>query len=59
MARLLQRIDPEEGPAPAFLASHPLTQERLDALPDVQGPAGEPLLGPAEWDALKRICQAG
>ena len=41
-----------------LLASHPLTEERLEAMKKDQGPVtGEALLSDDEWRALKRICQ--
>ena len=59
MALLLKRIVPDDGPVPAFLSSHPLTQERLDALQEPSGALGEPLLTEGEWLALKSICKTG
>jgi Zn-dependent protease with chaperone function len=58
MALLLKRIGPDEGPVPAFLSSHPVTQERLDALQEPSGALGEPLLAPGDWLALKSICKS-
>lgn len=69
MALLLKRIeghedeDEEEGDGnerriPAFLLTHPITDQRLKAL-EKQVPAqtGEPLLTQGEWRALKEICK--
>jgi Zn-dependent protease with chaperone function len=42
----------------SMLASHPLTQERLEALKKNQGAVtGAALLSDGEWRALKRICR--
>lgn len=69
MALLLKRIeagedegeDEDEGNErriPAFLSTHPVTDERLKAL-EKQVPLrqGEPLLNQEEWRALKEICK--
>jgi Zn-dependent protease with chaperone function len=41
-----------------ILSSHPLTEERLEALKRDQGPlTGDALLSDGEWRALKRICR--
>jgi len=41
-----------------ILDSHPLTEERLDALKKGQSPVtGNALLSDGEWRALKRICR--
>ena len=43
-----------------FLASHPISAERLEALQGREVPAaGPPLLDEEEWRALKSICKAG
>jgi Zn-dependent protease with chaperone function len=58
MGELLFRITGKEGDdAISILASHPLTEDRLArVIKDDAPPAGPPLLTPAEWRALKAIC---
>ena len=69
MALLLKRIeadedgdeeerDGNESGIPAFLLTHPITDQRLKAL-EKQVPSwpGEPLLTQEEWRALKEICK--
>jgi predicted Zn-dependent protease len=56
---LLERIAPDGGPIPPVLSSHPLTKERLDALPQPKEPLGEPLMSDEEWRALRSICKVG
>jgi predicted Zn-dependent protease len=55
---LLKRIDGNESGIPAFLSTHPVTDQRLEFL-ERQVPAhtGEPLLSEEEWRALKEICK--
>lgn len=44
----------------SLLASHPLTQDRLERMrSDEAAGGGPPLLSPAQWTALKAICDAG
>jgi len=69
MALLLKRIedkiegkDDEKGgndfKIPAFLSTHPVTDQRLKALEkQVPSRQGEPLLSQEEWRALKEICK--
>nr|WP_281351979.1 M48 family metallopeptidase [Microvirga makkahensis] len=69
MALLLKRIeaevdeDEEEGDGnetsiPAFLLTHPITDQRLKALEkQVPSQSGEPLLNQEEWRALQEICK--
>jgi predicted Zn-dependent protease len=64
MALLLKRIEDdrdEDGndfKVPAFLSSHPVTDQRLKALEKrVPSRPGEPLLTQQEWRALKEICK--
>ncbi|MBA1158228.1 M48 family metallopeptidase [Microvirga mediterraneensis] len=65
MALLLKRIegkDDGEGGndfnIPAFLSTHPVTDQRLKALEkQVPSQQGEPLLSQEEWRALKEICK--
>ncbi|PVE26211.1 metalloendopeptidase [Microvirga sp. KLBC 81] len=69
MALLLKRIeadeddDEDEGGGnergiPAFLSTHPITDQRLKALEkQVPSQTGEPLLTQGEWRALKEICK--
>lgn len=64
MAQLLKRIeggkedDGNDSEIPAFLSTHPVTDQRLKALEkQVPSQQGEPLLGQEEWRALKDICK--
>ena len=59
LGELLLRIPGAQAKgALTVLASHPLTEERLEAMKRDQGPVtGEALLSDGEWRALKRICQ--
>ncbi|WP_262296260.1 M48 family metallopeptidase [Microvirga sesbaniae] len=65
MVLLLKRIegkDDGEGGndsrIPAFLSTHPVTDQRLKALEkQVPSRSGEPLLDQQEWRALKEICK--
>ncbi len=65
MALLLKRIEADEDEddgnetgIPAFLLSHPVTEQRLKALEkQVPSQPGEPLLNQEEWRALKEICK--
>jgi Zn-dependent protease with chaperone function len=64
MALLLRRIETgrnEDGNdfrVPAFLSTHPLTDERLKALEkQIPSRPGEPLLSHEQWRALKEICK--
>lgn len=62
VALLLKRIegvkDGNEFRVPAFLSTHPVTDQRLKALEkQVPSQPGEPLLTQEEWRALKEICK--
>lgn len=69
MALLLKRIEADEDEdeeagegnergLPAFLSTHPLTDERLKALEkQVPSQPGEPLLTEGQWRSLKEICK--
>lgn len=58
MAHLLKRIEGNESRIPAFLSTHPVTDQRLKALERfVPEQAGPPLLTDEEWRALKEICK--
>jgi Zn-dependent protease with chaperone function len=69
MALLLKRIEADkdedeakgegnESRIPAFLSTHPVTDQRLKALEkQVPSRQGEPLLTQEEWRALKEICK--
>ncbi|MGO4387140.1 M48 family metallopeptidase [Microvirga sp. 2YAF29] len=65
MAQLLKRIegdeddeDGNESKLPAFLSTHPVTDQRLKALEKlVPSKPGEPLLTQEEWRAIKEICK--
>lgn len=58
MGELLFRVTGKEGgPGLGILSSHPLTQDRLARMKQLDAPpGGEPLLTPSEWSALKAIC---
>jgi predicted Zn-dependent protease len=58
MGLLLKRIEGNETKLPAFLSTHPVTDQRLKALEkQVPSQAGGPLLDDEEWRALKEICK--
>jgi len=69
MALLLKRIEADkdddgkkgegnERGIPAFLSTHPVTDQRLKALEkQVPSQPGEPLLTEEQWRALKEICK--
>lgn len=58
MALLLKHIVGDEDKIPAFLSTHPLTDQRLKALErQVPPKPGKPLLAEKEWRALKEICK--
>ncbi|SCY90694.1 M48 family metallopeptidase [Microvirga guangxiensis] len=69
MALLLKRIEKDEDDEggegernkraiPAFLSTHPITDQRLKALEkQVPSQPGEPLLSQGQWRALKEICK--
>jgi len=58
LGQLLKRIEGNKGKIPAFLSTHPVTEERLKALEKlVPSQAGQPLLTEEEWRALKEICK--
>lgn len=58
MGELLFRVTGKEGGSGlGMLSSHPLTEDRLARMKQLDAPSrGEPLLTPAEWSALKAIC---
>jgi Zn-dependent protease with chaperone function len=58
MGELLFRVTGKQGENPlSILASHPLTEDRLQRMSEVQQASdGPPLLTPQEWTALKAIC---
>lgn len=57
LALFLKRIDPGSQ-GPAFLSTHPVTDERLAALRLKEPKSlGAPLLSDADWQALKAICK--
>jgi hypothetical protein len=58
LGELLNRITGKEvDKGLSILASHPLTEERLQRMSDADQPAsGPPLLTAEEWSALKAIC---
>ena len=59
-AFLVRLTGPGKGVMPSFLASHPVSAERLEALKSREGPVtGEPLLTEEEWRDLKSICKRG
>ena len=66
MALLLKRVEDKHGEddegndfkVPAFLSTHPVTDQRLKALEKQVPPRqGEPLLDQEQWRALKEICK--
>ncbi|SEC90209.1 M48 family metallopeptidase [Bradyrhizobium erythrophlei] len=63
MGELMFRVTGKEGgKGLSLVAGHPLTEDRLARMDkaDAAGPAnGQPLLSPAEWQALKGICGSG
>jgi predicted Zn-dependent protease len=63
MAELLLRITGEQKDSVAgftILNSHPLTEDRLNAMKQVDRPStGPELLSPAQWTALKAVCKKG
>jgi Zn-dependent protease with chaperone function len=57
LGTILLRISDKPGIAPHFLLDHPEAQERADAIAKVGQPSPmKPVLVPAEWNALKGIC---
>jgi Zn-dependent protease with chaperone function len=58
MGELMFRVTGKEGDRGlSFLASHPLTEDRLARMSkEDQPPGGPPLLTAAEWASLKAIC---
>lgn len=60
MGELLFRVTGKQGDSGlSILASHPMTEDRLQRMSEVDRPAsGPPLLTAQEWDSLKAICAA-
>jgi Zn-dependent protease with chaperone function len=58
MGELMFRVTGKEGDKrPSILASHPLSEDRLERMrAEDLPPSGPPLLSADEWDALKGIC---
>ena len=58
LGTMLGRLDHGGSERLAFLLSHPVTSDRIDALESAGAPAavGPPLITDAEWQALKAIC---
>lgn len=58
MGELLFRVTGKQGDSSlSILASHPVTEDRLKRMSEVDRPAsGPPLLTAAEWNSLKAIC---
>jgi Zn-dependent protease with chaperone function len=58
MGVLLFRVTGKQGDSRlSILASHPMTEDRLKRMSEVDRPAsGPPLLTAAEWNSLKAIC---
>jgi Zn-dependent protease with chaperone function len=58
MGELLFRVTGNEGgKGLSILANHPLTEDRLKRMSDLDRPAsGPPILTAAEWSVLKSIC---
>ncbi|WP_426436483.1 M48 family metallopeptidase [Bradyrhizobium genosp. P] len=61
MGELIFRVTGKEGGSGlSIVSSHPLTEDRLARMSKADGATtGEPLLSPAEWQALKGICGSG
>jgi Zn-dependent protease with chaperone function len=61
MGELLFRVTGKEGTTSlSILANHPMTEDRLKRMSDLDRPAsGPPLLTAAEWSVLKSICGTG
>jgi predicted Zn-dependent protease len=58
LGEFLNRLEGNEIKVPAFLSSHPVTDQRLRSLErQVPVHTGEPLLADEEWRALKEICK--
>jgi Zn-dependent protease with chaperone function len=59
MGELMFRVTGKEGDKrPSILASHPLSEDRLQRMrAEDLPPSGPPLLSADEWDALKAICK--
>jgi Zn-dependent protease with chaperone function len=59
MGELMFRVTGKEGDKrPSILASHPLSEDRLERMrAEDLSPSGPPLLSADEWDALKGICK--
>ncbi|CAN5361125.1 hypothetical protein BH11PSE4_BH11PSE4_33850 [soil metagenome] len=59
MGELLFRVTGKQGDSGlSIVASHPLTEDRLARMGQEDAPAtGPPLLTPAEWKAMKAICE--
>jgi Zn-dependent protease with chaperone function len=60
MGELLFRVTGKQGDKGlSILASHPLTEDRLKRMSEMQQTSsGAPLLTPEEWTALKAICSS-
>lgn len=58
MGELLFRVTGKQGDSEmTILASHPLTEDRLERMSEAdRPPTGAPLLMPGEWTALQAIC---
>jgi Zn-dependent protease with chaperone function len=57
---ILTRIAGAKEPSVRILTNHPATKERARSIEDVTQPAiMRPIIEPAEWAALKRICAGG
>jgi Zn-dependent protease with chaperone function len=57
LGTILLRISGKPGIAPHFLLDHPEAQERADAIAKIGQPSPmKAVLTPAEWNALKGIC---
>jgi len=60
MGELLFRVTGKQGDSSlSILASHPMTEDRLKRMSEVDRPASSPpLLTSAEWNSLKAICSS-
>lgn len=57
LGRILARVGDMHASGPTILLDHPETKDRVAFIQSrAAAPSGKPLLGDAEWSALKRVC---
>ena len=58
LGTILERVAGQLEPGTSILMDHPLTKDRVAAINAMAAAqaAPKPLLDPAEWAALRRIC---